>query len=325
METIYGVGMLIGPFLGGILYDLQGFLLPFAICGSGLLICAIIFIVLECFATPAPEEDLIGQSESRDPSSQENTTYWQLIKMPGILLSCYLLIIAQLSMSWYLPSLEPFLEEHYQLGTTLVGVMFMTDGLSYAVFSPIGGLILDKTRNKHIHLLFASALGAMVGFSLLGPAPFLNLPKSIYIVGAGMIIQGGSVAITFIATLIYTLKISVANGASDTEQTKGMVTSVWFMSQNLAMYMGTSLGGAAYDALGFENSTLIVITLQLVALVAIVVYQKTAKSKTIKEVECVCMISRIPKVLSRRGSVIPILVMNAKKAYGARKRRTITI
>ena len=31
---------------------------------------------------------------------------------------------------------------------------------------------------------------------------------------------------------------SVANGAPDNEQTRGMITSLWFMSENIAGYLG---------------------------------------------------------------------------------------
>ena len=223
------------------------------------------------------------------------------------------MIVARLTTSWYLPSLQPFLEEHFQLNATLVGVMFMIDGLSYAIFSPIGGLILDKTRNKHIHLLFASAVGTVVGFSMLGPAPFLSLPKSIYIVGLALVIQGAFVAITFITTLMYSLNTSLANGAADTEQTKGMVICLWFNSQYIACYLGTGVGGAAYDAFGFEYSTLFVIALQIIALLVIGVYYKTAMS--IANVTDDETIIKTPIVLSRRGSVNPTaLVLKANAA-----------
>ena len=65
------------------------------------------------------------------------------------------------------------------------------------------------------------------------------------------------------------MKESVAHGASDTTQTKGMITSLWFISENIAGYIGSALGGITYDTMGFENSTLIVIGLQGMALLAI--------------------------------------------------------
>ena len=44
METTFGLGMMLGPFFGGLLYEVGGFYFPFAICGGSLIICAIIQI-----------------------------------------------------------------------------------------------------------------------------------------------------------------------------------------------------------------------------------------------------------------------------------------
>ena len=66
-------------------------------------------------------------------------------------------------------------------------------------------------------------------------------------------------AAIFITTLVFMLNESVKNGAVDTEQTRGMITSLWFISENLGGYIGSSAGGLTYDTMGFENSTLVVI------------------------------------------------------------------
>ncbi|KAJ6217276.1 hypothetical protein RDWZM_008433 [Blomia tropicalis] len=44
METFFGLGVITGPVLGGFLYDLGGFLVPFASTGSVMTICGLIMI-----------------------------------------------------------------------------------------------------------------------------------------------------------------------------------------------------------------------------------------------------------------------------------------
>ena len=44
METSVGVGLMIGPFLGSVLYELDGFYLPFVICGAALAFCPVLAI-----------------------------------------------------------------------------------------------------------------------------------------------------------------------------------------------------------------------------------------------------------------------------------------
>jgi MFS family permease len=44
METMFGVGLMIGPFLGSVLYELGGFYLPFVVCGAALAVCPVVAV-----------------------------------------------------------------------------------------------------------------------------------------------------------------------------------------------------------------------------------------------------------------------------------------
>ena len=48
----------------------------------------------------------------------------------------------------------------------------------------------------------------------------------------------------------------------DTEQTRGMITSLWLIAENIGGWLGSFLGGVAYDSLGFEGGSLVIIGLQ---------------------------------------------------------------
>ena len=51
------------------------------------------------------------------------------------------------------------------------------------------------------------------------------------------------------------------------------------MSENVAGWLGSSIGGVTYDQMGFENSTLIVIAMQVLALLAILYLGKCNASQ----------------------------------------------
>lgn len=59
------------------------------------------------------------------------------------------------------------------------------------------------------------------------------------------------------------LSESVKNGAPDNEQTRGMITSLWFISENLGGYIGATFGGIAFDKIGFIHGTTVVIGMQV--------------------------------------------------------------
>ena len=55
----------------------------------------------------------------------------------------------------------------------------------------------------------------------------------------------------------------------DTEQTRGMITSLWLIAENIGGWLGSFLGGVAYDSLGFEGGSLVIIGLQGVIVMGI--------------------------------------------------------
>jgi len=273
METMHGFGLMVGPFIGGLLYEIGGFYFPFAICGGLLMLSAL----LSALFLSKGKENKVGQNSvlSNDVSDEEialavdttPTTYRKLIKIPSITICCLLLIIAETSVTWYLATLQPMLEQKFGLRPVSTGAMFMVEGATYAIFSPIWGFFLDKKsisggRLRYLPLAIG-ALGVIFGYVLLFDS------SDVYIVAVGLLIQGSSVAATFIATLVIMMEESVSGGCADSEQTRAMITSLWFISEGVAGYIGSALGGYTYDIMGFENSTLVVIAMQIMALMAI--------------------------------------------------------
>ena len=92
---------------------------------------------------------------------------------------------------------------------------------------------MDKTKRPYL-LLTIGSVAVIIGYSLLGPAPYLSfLGKNVYFVAFGLVIQGIGVSATFISTLVFMMSESVAQGAPDTEQTRGMITSLWYFENHL--------------------------------------------------------------------------------------------
>jgi MFS family permease len=82
--------------------------------------------------------------------------------MPCVFLSCFILCIAQSSVAWYLPSLQPFLESTFSLSTLATGAMFTVEGATYAAFSPMWGWLLDRCiycnpNNRYFTIIFLYA------------------------------------------------------------------------------------------------------------------------------------------------------------------------
>jgi len=266
METLFGLGMMAGPFVGGVLYEYGGFYLPFVVNGGSMVICSITALIL--FKTKLKSKPA-HLSEDAKSDNIPKTKFSSLLKIPAVLYSCIVLGLSGISCTWYLPTLQPFLESEFHLDSVATGALLMVDGVTYALFTPFWGWILDAGRLSPLQTLFIGNLCIIVGYSFLGPAPFLFfIPSTVYMVGIGMTVHGFGVASCFLTTLTLMLSSVKSGRVPDTEQTNGMVTSLWFSFECLGGYLGSAGGGWAYDEIGFRNSTLIVIGIQGFALLS---------------------------------------------------------
>ena len=55
----------------------------------------------------------------------------------------------------------------------------------------------------------------------------------------------------------------------DTEHTREMITSLWLIAENIGGWLGSFCGGIAYDHLGFEKSSLVIIGLQGIIIIGV--------------------------------------------------------
>ncbi len=77
LETFFGIGMIIGPTVGGALYEAGGFTLPFASMG-GVLACAAVFCF---FVLPNTNDD--------NRNARDKPSVVQALKVPSIVMAMY--------------------------------------------------------------------------------------------------------------------------------------------------------------------------------------------------------------------------------------------
>ncbi|KAE8739867.1 hypothetical protein FOCC_FOCC014624 [Frankliniella occidentalis] len=131
LETFFGLGLIVGPTVGGALYQVGGYMTPFAVLGSALFLSAI----MTAFVLPDH-----GQHES-EPS--QGASLLQVLKIPGVLLAAASIIVTSMSIGFLSATLEPHLRA-FHLTPVVLGLMFVINGGTYALTAPCWGMLCDR-------------------------------------------------------------------------------------------------------------------------------------------------------------------------------------
>ena len=183
--------MTTGPAVGGILYDYKGFYFPFIIVGGVLVFCSIISaIIIDRKSSDNDSEDRTSLESGNQAHKPADTTYRKLFATSAVTIPFIMLVLSEMSVAWFLPTLEPFISSNFHLDSTITGLMFSIEGLTYAAFSPLFGILLDRSMSPYLAMTIG-VVCQIVGLILLGPASYFEfIQKSPYTTGAGLFILG---------------------------------------------------------------------------------------------------------------------------------------
>ena len=181
-----GVGYLTGSGIGGALYDFKGFYFPFVTVGIILMLC--FFVAL--FTIQEQKCDPSNEQESPNKASYKKLLFQSTIMVP-LINTC----VSQVSVTWYITTLEPFLRDKFALGSTTAGFMLSLNGLTYALIGPLVGALLDRYKWTYI-VQSTGVTVQLTGMGLLGLVPYLKvIPKSEYTTAVGLLLLGYTLTI----------------------------------------------------------------------------------------------------------------------------------
>jgi len=287
LETFFGLGMIVGPTVGGALYEAGGFTLPFVLLGA-ILVCASGF----CFFVLPSSVDSVN-------SVAEKPSVLQALKVPSITMAMYSVACSAASLGFIQATLEPHLRS-FNLTPLLIGSMFVVSGGCYGFSAPIWGMMCDKYPPKMVTLVGAILIG--IGFSIMGPLPFLNLEKSIKLIIISLVFHGLGLGAEVVAGFADAHKSALAAGFPDTIDTYGLVSGLWTSTFALGAFIGPTLAGILFDSVGFPWATMLVIGVHIFVVVFLIVFSICCKTTTlpddeIEETEEDHLLSPTPAVL----------------------------
>lgn len=271
-ETCVGFGMSMGPAIGAGLYTLGGYGLPFYVLGGFILLnIPLCWFLIEPIDMTPPQkktdssetDDIFKQIEEKILKRKQKTSYLSLVTIPEVAVVAVVVAVVSQSAGFLDPTLEPHFRQ-YNLGTNVVGLVFLAMSLAYAILSPFVGWAASKMDNK-MPLMIAGLLLSAVGLALLGPAWFLPIGPTIWLSTLAVVLMGFAHAIAFIPTFESILDLAIDRGFPDNVRTYSLVSGLWSCVYSLGEVTGPSFGGLFVDLYEFSNGCTLVAGFSLAA------------------------------------------------------------
>lgn len=239
LETFVGLGLCAGPGIGGVLFDIGGFGLPFYVVGIvSVLIAPINLCILE-----KPQKLKI------DANSGSLTS---LLKLTPIMMTCFIMIVVSMTWGFLDPTLEPHLSKKFSLSNTMIGLLFLMMSGTYAISCPFWGWLTDKL-DVYWWLMTVGLFGNSVILLFLGPC-LSFLPESLWLNMVSLSLLGITVGMSLMPTYQFILDSALENGYTDDIATHSVIAGLWSSVYSLGEVLGPVLGGSLMQHYDFSNT-----------------------------------------------------------------------
>lgn len=236
LEIFSGLGLVLGPPLGGFLYQSFGYEMPFILLG-----CIVLLMV--------PLNMYILPNYDSDPGKH---SFWKLITLPKVALIAFVINSLSSCFGFLDPTLSLFVLEKFNLPAGYVGLVFLGLALSYSISSPLFGLLSDKIPHLRKWFLVWGNIITAVCYMLLGPIPVLQIKSQLWLLVLILVLNGVSAGMSIIPTIPEILSCAYENGFEEGLSTVGLVSGLSSAMWSVGAFIGPTLGGFLYEKIGFE-------------------------------------------------------------------------
>ncbi|KAG9493493.1 hypothetical protein GDO78_001410 [Eleutherodactylus coqui] len=236
LEIFSGLGLVLGPPIGGILYQTFGYEVPFIALGSVVLL----MVPLNIFILPQ-YESLPGKD-----------SFWTLVKVPKVMLMCFSIAALSASLGFLDPTMSLFVTETFNLEVGYVGLVFLGLALSYSISSPLLGFISDKKPALRKWLFIVGNLGTALCFFMLGPAPIFHIESKLWLFVFVLVLDGFCIGLSGIPVYPEMLSAAYENGFEEGLSTLGLISGLFAAMWSAGAFIGPTLGGFLNEKLNFK-------------------------------------------------------------------------
>ncbi|MES1256360.1 MAG: MFS transporter [Acidobacteriota bacterium] len=219
------VGIMLGPSIGGWLYDAGGVALPFECVAVLALVCALGFAVMRPPAcAPRPEA---------------NVSIWTIVRIPAVAACAAAVVLTGATIAMLEPTLPLFFSRRLGLSPKEVGELFGGAGVVLTVMPFIYGPLTDRWGGRRLTLLGLLLVGAWM--------PLLQTAASFTGALALMVVQWTAIALIVTPSLAYMAEVTASAGGEAHGVGYGIYNTAW----GVGLLGGPVLGGWLFERVGF--------------------------------------------------------------------------
>lgn len=259
LETAFGLGLICGPTLGGWLYMIGGYVLPFFTLGTFL-----VFGSLMNFAVSFNQQTL-----PHDPRERQ-AGFLKILLSPGIALDALCVITSLTFIGYNAATLEPHLRQ-FNLKVLVVGFIFVITGAIYAITTPIWGKLCSFVNTRLLCLV--GCILCLAGFIIIGPLPCINAKPSLTLIIIALVLIGLGTGVKLVGALVGSFNYSINElGMPDNKSTFGVCSSIYHTSTSIGAFLGPSIGGLLLEKTSYRDGTYFLFFFELALILGLIVF-----------------------------------------------------
>lgn len=259
LETSFGLGLICGPTLGGWLYEIGDYTLPFFSLGCFLILGALINFAV-CFT----------QEQAPHDPKERQAEYLKILRSPGIILDALSVVTSLTFIGYNAATLEPHLRQ-FELSVMTVGSIFIITGAIYAITTPLWGKLCKYLDTRLLCLL--GCIFCLVGFIIIGPLPIIQVDPSLGLIIIALVLIGIGTGVKLVAALVGSFRYSInVLGMPDNKSTFGVCSSIYHTSTSIGAFLGPTLGGFLLERVQYRRGTYFLFTFELVLILGLVIF-----------------------------------------------------
>jgi multidrug resistance protein len=218
------VGFLIGPTLGGWLYESAGPRVPYLVVAALSAVCAAGFAWMQ-----APPH----------AADAEPVRLLALLRVRAVAVCAATVVLGGSTLAMVEPTLSLFLGDRIGLGPARIGLVIGCAAVASAMLHPALGRIADRVGKRRLMIAGLTGIAVML--------PVLSLISSF--TNAAIIYAAFTLPIVMMVTPSLAYMADATSGAG--VRSFGVAYGVYNFAWAIGLLVGPSIGGAAYERIGF--------------------------------------------------------------------------